>query len=202
MIRALLNTKPDVWPAEPIDESKPFKWQTRWIIHDEIDPAAFGAVLYRGREWRWTSASGKTGIFLWNEFRCPMQTGDVFYAKETFSTLDCHQGQFVFKADGTSNLTDMKWKPSIFMPKAAARLWFRVMNVRVERVNAISEIDARAEGVKYDGEDRSYAHKEAGVEYTPNRTAYAKLWNSINENRRFEKGPFVFVYDIARISRP
>lgn len=27
LVKALLNTKPDVWPAEPIDDSKPFKWE-------------------------------------------------------------------------------------------------------------------------------------------------------------------------------
>ena len=125
-----------------------------------------------------------------------MQKGDVFYAKETFKfTVN---SRYIFKADipqtkaGEVDRGFGNWKPSIFMPKAAARLWFRVVNIRVERVNAITATDAIAEGIG--GHDMQLDGNAIG--------RYRDLWDSINDNWRFEKGPFVFVYDIARISRP
>lgn len=201
MIRTLLNTQPDVWPAKPVDESKPWKWQTRRVINPPPCQVALpagnsdGLVRLRATDdclSTWSSAATHP-------------PGSILYAKENHIPK---ASGVIYKADFDSveaaGLSGMYggWKPSIFMPKVAARLWFRVMNVRVERVNKISEEDALAEGVQYDGEDRSYAHKEAGVKYTPNRTAYSQLWDSINGNGDFDKGKYVWVYEIARITKP
>lgn len=196
MIRTLLNTQPDVWPAKPVDESKPWKWQTRRLVKGR-DLKMFSGEICE-RRLRADGDHYETCV-------PPHPSGSILYAKETHIPK---ASGVIYKADFDSveaaGLSGMYggWKPSIFMPKSAARLWFRVMNVRVEKVNEISELDALAEGVKYDGEDRSYAHKEAGVKYTPNRTAYSQLWDSINGNGDFDKGQYVWVYELARITKP
>jgi DNA/RNA-binding domain of Phe-tRNA-synthetase-like protein len=69
-----------------------------------------------------------------------------------------------------------RWKPSIFMPRAASRLTLEITGVRVERVQAISEEDAQAEGAiswwLESARDRLADSSAVG--------AYRQLWNSIN----------------------
>lgn len=79
----------------------------------------------------------------------------------------------------------VKWRPSIFMRKWAARLWLTVIRVRTQRIQEISERDAIAEG--------------AGSPVTRDckRPAFQRLWDSINRKRGFgwAKNPRVWVYD-------
>lgn len=92
-----------------------------------------------------------------------------------------------------------KWKPSIFMPRALSRLWLRVTNVRVERLQSISEEDAIAEGVDLNG---PVGHIPTALEMGKARYQYANLWNSINGQGSWDANPFVWVYSFERIERP
>jgi hypothetical protein len=86
----------------------------------------------------------------------------------------------------------MEKRPSIFMPKFAARLFLDVTDIRVEPVQNISEADAKAEGVRK--HDRS---ARVGATY---RAEFAELWNSINSKRGFswESNPYVWVISFTR----
>ncbi len=76
-----------------------------------------------------------------------------------------------------------RWKPSIHMPKRHARLWLRVTDVRVERVQEISEGDAFAEGVE----------GQSGPQGS-NAMDFMHLWDSINAKRApWESNPWVWV---------
>jgi hypothetical protein len=79
------------------------------------------------------------------------KTGDTLWVRETwcYSPCDCeypcnHKG-YMYKADGWTD--DAKWKPSIHMPRKAARLFLTVKSIRVERLRDITEEDAIAEGI-------------------------------------------------------
>ena len=77
-------------------------------------------------------------------------------------------------------------KPSIFMPRAASRIILNVTSVRVERLHDISETDAIAEGVTFDGQ--WWLGADHPVKGTPKvfptaRQAFASLWDSINAER-------------------
>ena len=85
--------------------------------------------------------------------------GDILYVRETWADTwtPCGQEGFVYRADGeperfpywgnASLLKDEVWRPSIHMPREAARIFLRVTGVRVERVQEITGRDVLAEGV-------------------------------------------------------
>lgn len=83
-------------------------------------------------------------------------------------------------SDDGENMGSPKWKPSIFMPRVASRLTLEVTQVRIERLQDISEADAKAEGCEpclstlIAGLHRP---TEPGFEY---RLGYARLWDQIN----------------------
>lgn len=98
------------------------------------------------------------------------------------------------------------WKPSIFMPRWASRITLEITNIRVQRIQGISEADAIAEGVRQlrDGSG-TYAGREGpGDLVTPWLTAkeaFADGWNSINAKRGYswESNPWVWVITFKKL---
>lgn len=90
-----------------------------------------------------------------------------------------------------------QWKPSIHMPRWASRITLEITGVRVERLNAISEADARAEGVY------AVTHGAVGqMEPSPPRThrqAFELLWCEINGAESWERNDWVWVIEFRRI---
>jgi|GEM_PF-138608 len=93
---------------------------------------------------------------------CPAKykVGDVLWVRETWAKkhpMMCEDTSFLYKADN-EDYSDWKsekgesfaWRPSIYMPREAARLFIKVTGVRVERINEITEEDAKAEGADID----------------------------------------------------
>lgn len=86
------------------------------------------------------------------ERTCPICPGDILYVRETWGypiSLNSDK-QYVFRADkivesGFKNDSHI-WHPSIHMPKEAARIWLKVTNVRVERLQEITEAQTEEEG--------------------------------------------------------
>jgi hypothetical protein len=87
-----------------------------------------------------------------------------------------------------------KWYPSIHMPRWASRINLEITNIRIERLQDITEEDSQAEGVEYYGE----------IDYTIGNTykiIFRRLWDSINLKRGFgwNVNPFVWVVEFRRI---
>ena len=79
------------------------------------------------------------------ERTCPICTGDILYVRETWK--EAPKGYYYYEDWQKDDIADVtKWKPSIHMPKDAARIWLKVTNVRVERLQEITEVQAQAEG--------------------------------------------------------
>jgi hypothetical protein len=102
-----------------------------------------------------------------------------------------------------------RWKPSIHMPRWASRIDLRITNIRVERVQDISEKDARAEGVSDPGKYLGYYDGSMVLDCDPDeenektyRGGFAFLWDSINIRRGFgwEVNPWVWVVEFERIA--
>ena len=134
----------------------------------------------------------------------PYKPGDVLWVREKFNFDEA--GEYLYAADedfiqfGIKRVGDfyyseseIKWRPSIHMPREAARLFLRVTDVRVERVQDISEKDAKAEGVyaKDNGSGSAY------------RSGYRELWNKLNKKRGHDwyTNDWVWVIEFERIEK-
>jgi hypothetical protein len=96
--------------------------------------------------------------------------------------------------------TDGPWRPSIHMPRWASRITLEVVAVRVERVQDITEADARAEGIA------AYVEYGGGSVETliqGNRHSFRELWDSINASRGYgwDANPFVWVVEFQGFER-
>lgn len=81
----------------------------------------------------------------------PFKQGDYLYVRETFSPVYIKPRRYLYKVGcEEANNLQIKWRPSIHMPKEAARIFLTVTNVRVERLQDITEEQALAEGVPED----------------------------------------------------
>lgn len=141
------------------------------------------------------------------------QIGDILYVRETWSlTRGFFEGdeKVLYKADFTDeDAKAFHWKPSLFMPKAYARIFLKVTNVRVERLQDISEKDAIAEGIKRIGDAwKDYDFKDNSkynYRYLRAIDSYKSLWNSINKKepgKQWDTNPYVFVYEFERVAMP
>ena len=153
---------------------------------------------------------------------CPYgQPVDRLWVRETLE-LDCDLG-WVYQSGGDSVPVDadeaVEWcisrpalrtvVPSIHMPRWASRITLEITGVRVERLQDISEADAKAEGVEAvphtAGEwmsDDVVATTRVGkhkVTFDTYRTAFARLWNSINGDGAWDSNPFVWVISFKRV---
>lgn len=148
-----------------------------------------------------------------------IQKGEILWVRETFEIVPIEnasvytnesnvRNEVRYKADGEDSFE--KWKPSIFMPKAACRIFLEVIDVRVERLQEISEGDAIAEGVRYWSDDNDENLLDAIFKdyITGDRnlvssySSFRSLWLSINGLESWDANPWVWVYDFKQVEKP
>lgn len=122
--------------------------------------------------------------------------GDILWVRETWAPKRYQPERIYYKADNElGSLVNVdKWRPAIFMPRAAARIFLRVTDVRVERLQDITEDDATAEGLRIG---------IGGEPYFSCRDAFVALWNSINAKRGYgwDTNPWVWVISFERCEK-
>ena len=129
--------------------------------------------------------------------KLPYRRGDILYARETFIQAAAHT--FWYKADDKSWMSkDLLWKPSIHMPKEAARIWLKVTDVRVERLQDITEAGAAKEGCI---DDVEFARGKSA------RNHFAALWNTTIKKSDIDiygwsANPWVWVVEFERCEKP
>lgn len=164
-------------------------------------------------------------IFLDNEIntgayfvKCPYSIGDILWVRETFAGIEQNDGKlrYHYKADANWALDkalEIFWKPSIHMPKEAARIFLKVINIRVERLFEISAKDAIAEGVECKivekiKEYRAYLVKDSEHVFGKNsypdtpECSFLELWEKINGNKSVNSNPWVWVIEFERVEKP
>lgn len=124
----------------------------------------------------------------------PYKIGDILYVRETWTkgNFRGEKERYYYKAD--NEVPHCRWEPSIHMPKEAARIFLRVTDVRVERLQDMTDEDC----VK-DGGFSIYAVQTVGKE-----RLFGGLWNSTVKKSELDKygweaNPWVFVYEFEML---
>lgn len=184
-----------------------------------------------GENSQWTGYI-KDGLMLYNGRnepcirKVPYQPGDIMYVRETWQylyELDGNEqiiegtGKYYYAATDTipfdtyvdaSGVTHERvpWHPSIHMPKEAARIWLKVTDVRVERLQEITEECAKKEGAI---DNRGFIHSPDN-EYDSVHTArehFAEIWDSTIKKSDLDRygwnaNPWVWVIEFERCEKP
>ena len=203
MVRAILDGRKDA---------------TRRIVKGFIpDDAVWGYTAFTPKgyiSWRGTFADGYGEKF----FKLPCEPGDILYVRETWEHFECcccegdehgncyrepqqsalnkRCGCYMYRA--TDEIYgDARWHPSIHMPKEAARIWLKVTDVRVERLQEITEEQAKLEGCN------------SGMLTGPctARGQFENLWNSTIKKSDldlygWDANPRVWVIEFDRCEKP
>ena len=209
MVRAILD-------GRKMQTRRPIKWkQTRFTEIGERED---------GSKWPW-SEDAEHAFDFWHP--CPFgSVGDRIWVRETFQgplfdfdLMDSYckdstpfeKSEFcVYKADGVpapefydaDDELHCCWRPSIHMPRWASRILLEITDVRVERLNAISEEDATAEGVPPAG---SLLPDYPGTFLTPKgdfataKVAFQRLWESIYGEESWNANGWVWVISFKRV---
>jgi hypothetical protein len=134
------------------------------------------------------------------------KVGDILWVREAFSPVKANNfnggKSTLFKADVAENKFDgYKWKPSIHMPKEAARIWLEVTEVRVERLHDITEEDAIAEGVeKLNNWWKDYTSDQDAYDMQTAMCSFDSLWKKINGEESWNENPWVWVVSFKVLS--
>lgn len=161
----------------------------------------------------------------YKELGCPYEVGDVLWVRENFYTgsnfdhwkpsqLEQCNVEVFFQADLKNHdiprpLSRGKIRPSIFLPFKYCRTFLKVKSIRVERLQEISEEDAKAEGAHflYHGlgtviiDSHPYWEKlyKSRASY---KHGFHYIWKYINGEDSWQFNPFVFVYEFEKIEKP
>lgn len=169
------------------------KTQTRRIVKDRKDWAIQNDNTF-GKVWG-------NSVLMDSPFGKP---GDRLWVRETFinDTEADEQPCFYFKAD-CENPEIWRWSPSIHMPRSAARIFLEITNIRVERLNDISEEDAKAEGIVggkicING-SAGWGSNEKMPDVYKSKWSFAELWESINGKDSWKKNPWVWVIEFKKL---
>lgn len=119
--------------------------------------------------------------------RQPYKCGDILYVRETFVEW-C--GEYGYKASAEQPELWTGWKPSIHMPKEAARIFLRVTDVRMERLREITADEIFKEGIQADYIFSAFDTIWDSTIKPADRSAYG-----------WEANPWVWVIEFERISK-
>ena len=188
------------------------KTQTRRLVKFPKSYSG-GAIFKNGSDGLKYEVINDVRDKLLNRLYPKWEVEDVLWVRETWRNGGrpdiFPQYKYIYKADQSdSRQAIIPWKPSIFMPKDACRLYLKITDIRVERLGDISEEDAIAEGVErhppnkfknYLGKDYSLG---IGLNYA--EESYQTLWDSIHGKDAFinDKEKYVWVITFQRTEKP
>jgi len=229
MVRAILD-------GRKVQTRRIVKHCKQFTDFDSSPSAAYDALMADDRSGAFFLVAGDHG---YTDFvPCPFgKPGDQFWVREAFRAdppMDGSWDYYSFSDGVLSNYSaipmqfrnpshviyaadlahrDLKYKPSIHMPRWASRITLEVTDVRVERLNDISDEDIEAEGTSEwvasggivyaprPGFDGCAPDDFGNVKVKPNRVAFCSLWESINGTGSWSANPWVWVVSFRRLQK-
>ncbi|EDW2260611.1 hypothetical protein R950_002605 [Salmonella enterica subsp. enterica] len=192
MVNAILS-------GRKMQTRRPIKWkQTRFT---EIAEREDGSL------WPWAEDCERGGD-IW--FACPFgEVGDCIWVRETWAEAGASAPDLkLYRANYPAHVPthyenvppaeDVRWTPSIHMPRWASRITLEITDVRVERVQDISQRDAIAEGGPPDHPSFSKISREMGFSDWP-RSWFAQTWWGIYGREAWNTNPWVWVIEYKRV---
>lgn len=186
MVRAILDGRKDA---------------TRRIVKGFIpDDAVWGYTAFTPKGYiscRGTFADGYGEKF----FKLPCESGDILYVRETWKKAP--NGYYYYEDWQRNDIADVtKWKPSIHMPKEAARIWLKVTGVRMERLQEITKVGIQKEGVEVDPKECAGKFDFISELFL----LFQRLWNSTIKKSDIDRygwdaNPWVWVIEFERCEK-
>ncbi|HCC5915891.1 hypothetical protein [Klebsiella pneumoniae] len=221
MVRALLDGRKTqtrrIMKAQPSEDFTPMNmaleadYKARWYTPGIVDKD--GYLQPAGKE--------VFGVANENEgYSCPFgAVGDRIWVRETWDryNIDQDSHDMAYRATIPEDWPESgRWRPSIHMPRWASRITLEITDVRVERLNAISEQDAQSEGVHTEVWDqtvvaRNYAAIDEFFQFWSEdmphyvemnqlyRSSFRSLWESIYGAENWQANPWVWVIEFKRV---
>jgi hypothetical protein len=186
MVRAILDGRKSM--TRRVVKPQPIRKRGGWIW----------PVDGPGWEVMWSDSSTLHELEL--PRHCPYgRPGDRLYVRETWAETynqstdeevlwyRADQQDDLFRAECERAGQEARWRPSIHMPRWASRLTLEIADVRVERLQAITEEDAAAEGIGRKSDSR--------------REWFARLWDSLNKQcgHSWDANPYVWALSFRRV---
>lgn len=195
------------------------KTQTRRIVKPQppVDAIQDAGRSENGVQWQWGFAWGETNSPQLRDYTCPYgRIGDRLWVRES---LYCHYGSvWKYAADDAGMTMNgeppfmrdafIEWDdarkesgrnsvPSIHMPRWASRITLEITEIRVQRLQEISEKDAIAEGLWASGFAAGVCHPHG--QENCRRCGYASLWERINGKGSWDANAYVWALTFRRI---
>lgn len=199
MVRAILEGRKT--QTRRIVKPQPVPQFGGWIGEAYVSAERNGVLF---KEWgegghqpmRWSEDAGYVN--------CPYgKPGDRLWVRETW--MPGTQDTAIYRAAYSNGHEARGWKPSIHMPRWASRITLEVVSVRVERLQWISEADARDEGCVIPenrivpGTPFEYITRGQGQFVKGIYGVYAELWETINGSGSWDANPWVWVVEFRRV---
>ncbi len=132
-------------------------------------------------------------------FPCPLgKVGDRLWVRETFKTGVCTESTIAYKATHKPSdleegwYEEIKWTPSIHMPRRYSRITLEITDIRVERLNSADDNEFKAEGYPLDRELTGGSMDQF--------CWFRNLWDSVSPtNFKYADNPWVWVIEFKRI---
>ena len=196
------------------------KTQTRRVIKDQPSGGVQGCYRRPDGLFIWTSLPRPNngtgdGVGISPTFACPHGApGSQLWVRESFIhepadyvweasvSIPCRPASTVYRADCKGDSRGAGWTSPMFMPRSLSRITLELTDVRVERLQDISEADAQAEGVtpKWEpGCSGRLVEAFRGFSFRPAASAYADLWESINGAGSWDANPYVWALSFKRV---
>ncbi|EMM2809455.1 TPA: ASCH domain-containing protein [Klebsiella pneumoniae] len=194
------------------------KTQTRRIMKVQPESNQLGLLLITDStkhsdigKYHWAESNATGNHVRSKLFSCPFgAVGDRIWVRETWAEAGASAPDLkLYRANYPEHVPsiyenvppaeEIRWTPSIHMPRTASRILLEITDVRVERLNAISQEDAQAEGMELTGWRPTYSDPDSGGEVMTPYDNFAELWSSIYGDESWKANPWVWVISFKRV---